>query len=305
MIPPVIPQFLQSGDEIRIVSPAGRVEGDYLEKTIHSLENLNYRVSLGKYVLDSYHQYAGNDQNRLSDMQNALNDPGVKAIFCARGGYGSIRLIDKLDFNEFIKSPKWLVGFSDLTVFHSCLNGKFNIASIHSPMPVNFDSPYFGSNLGRLKDILNGKTEAMNFSSNPLNREGKATARLVGGNLSILYSLQSTPYELDTRNAILFIEDVGEQLYHLDRMMNNFRLSGKLKYLKGLVAGSFSAMRDKRRPFGKKAEEIVMEYTAGFNYPVIFDFPAGHTDNNAPFVLGSEIELAGGPSGSTIKYTQI
>ncbi len=297
-----LPTFLSPGDEIRIIAPASAVEKDYIEKTRQSLENLGYKVTLGAHVFDVFHQFAGGDTQRMKDVREALYEKEVKAIFCARGGYGSVRIIDQIDFTVFQQNPKWIVGFSDVTVFHAQLNCQLKIPSIHSPMPVNFESPDFHENLHQLNDLLQGNLKEIYFHTDNLNRIGSTTGNLVGGNLSILHSLQSTPYEIETENKILFIEDVGEQLYHLDRMMNNFRLSGKLEGLKGLVVGGLTDMKDKKRPFGKSAEEIVSDAVKPFDFPVAFGFPAGHMQNNHPFLLGVDINLTVSEEGSTIRY---
>jgi muramoyltetrapeptide carboxypeptidase len=278
------------------------VEKDYIKKATQSIEKLGYKVSWGKHTFASFHQFAGGDKKRIKDAQEALDSQDVKAIFCARGGYGTIRIIDKLDFSGFKKNLKWMVGFSDVTVFHTHLNCNLGIPSIHAPMPVNFESPYFNENLGQLNDLLQGKPAEIEFNSDSVNRPGKVRGMLVGGNLSILYSLQATPYELDTTDKILFIEDVGEQLYHLDRMLNNFRLSGKLDKLSGLIVGGLTEMKDKKRPYGKSAAEIVLSAVKSLNIPVAFGFPAGHTQNNNPFLLGVNIELQVLQKSSTIRY---
>jgi muramoyltetrapeptide carboxypeptidase len=296
------PAFLRPGDEIRIISPASVVEKEYIKKTTRSIENLGYKVTWGKHTFAALHQFAGRDKKRINDAQQALDEKDIKAVFCARGGYGSIRIIDKLDFSSFIQNPKWIVGFSDITVFHSLLNCQYNIPSIHSPMPVNYGSPSFNQNLNQLNDLLQGRLNDIQFESNSLNRSGKVTGKLVGGNLSILYSLQSTPYQIETKDNILFIEDVGEQLYHLDRMLNNFRLSGKLDKIKGLIVGGLTEMKDKKRPFGKSAEEIVFSAAEKYHYPIAFNFPAGHTQNNVPFLLGTEIELKVENNSTSIRY---
>jgi muramoyltetrapeptide carboxypeptidase len=296
------PPRLLPGDEIRIVAPASAVERDYIEKSMESLVNLGYRATLGKNAYSVFNQFAGTDKERIADFQNAIDDPKVKAIFGARGGYGSVRIIDKIDFSALKKFSKWIAGFSDITVFHSLLNSKFKMETLHSPMPVNFESPQFTVNLSQLNSILQGQKPKMTVSGNSLNRNGHGKGRLVGGNLSILYSLQSTPYELNTKNKILFIEDVGEQLYHLDRMLNNFLLSDKLKYLKGLIVGGMTDMQDKKRPFGMTPYEIVLDIVQQYDYPVLFDFPAGHTDNNVPFILGAEVEINVQYKKATLDY---
>ncbi len=296
------PPKLKKGDAIGIVAPASRVEKSYIEQTIKSLTQLGYEVISGENIFSEYNQFAGTDKQRLDDFQTALDNKNIKAIFCARGGYGSIRIADALDFSGFRRFPKWIVGFSDITVFHSLLNGKYQIPSIHAPMPVNFSSPYFQENLLQLDSILKGEMPEVRINGNTLNRMGTCRGKLVGGNLSILYSLQSTSFEIDTKDNILFIEDVGEQLYHLDRMLNNLRLSGKLKGLKGLITGGMTAMEDKKRPFGKSPYEIIGEAVKNYNFPVAFDFPAGHIDNNVPFILGTEIELSVNGDTSYVKY---
>lgn len=298
----VIPAYLKTGDEIRIVAPASVVEGDYIEKTVKAVNELGYNVSLGKNVHAVHNQFAGTDEERRRDFQQALDDPDVKAIFCARGGYGSVRILPQLDFSQFRKHPKWIVGFSDITFFHTLLNSHFNIASIHSPMPVNHDSPFFEDNLKRLDALLKGDKVEITIEPNVLNRTGQGNGKLSGGNLSILYSAQATPYEVDTSNSILFIEDVGEQLYHLDRMMFNLKLSGKLNHLNGLIAGGFTAMQDKKRPFGKNTEEIILDSVAEYSYPVVFNFPAGHMENNRPFILGAQVRLDVNDEGAKIIY---
>ena len=298
-----IPPSLNINDTIKIIAPASRVEKDYMEQAVKSLTQLGYTVKLGENVFSEYYQFAGTDCQRLNDFQAVLNDEEVKAIFCARGGYGSLRIVNSLDFSGFRKLPKWIVGFSDITVFHSLLNGKYLISTVHAPMPVNANSPFFQENLRQLDAILKGKRPEIKNTNHPLNRFGSCRGRLVGGNLSILYSLQSTAYEIDTKNKILFIEDVGEQLYHLDRMLNNLKLSGKLKHLKGLIVGGMTSMEDKKRPFGKSSYEIIREAVNDFGFPVAFDFPAGHVDNNIPFVLGEEIKLSVTADNSIISYT--
>lgn len=296
------PAFLSPGNQIRIISPASTVDKDYIKKATLSIEKLGYKVTWGKHAFASLHQFAGGDRKRINDAQQALNDKDIKAIFCARGGYGSIRIIDRLDFSHFTENPKWIVGFSDVTVFHSHVNCNLGIPSIHSPMPVNYDSPYFNENLNQLNNVLQGNLSEIHFEGKTKNRKGSSEGKLVGGNLSILYSLQSTPYEIDTSDKVLFIEDVGEQLYHLDRMLNNFRLSGKLDTLKGLVVGGLTEMKDKKTSYGKSASEIVFSAVKDFKYPVAFDFPAGHVQNNIPFLLGITIEMKVDNNSATIRY---
>jgi muramoyltetrapeptide carboxypeptidase len=295
-----VPPKLITGQEIRIISPASVVEEEYVINAANALTELDYKATYGKHVFSAENQFAGRDSFRLADFQEALDDEKVKAIICARGGYGSIRIASGIHFKKFRKNPKWIAGFSDITVFHSLLNCHFHIASIHSPMPVNFSSPDYRTNLKELDNILKGKAEAIIVSPDPLNRLGTAEANLVGGNLSILINLQSTAFEIETDNAILFIEDVGEQLYHLDRMMQNLLLSGKLSKLKGLVVGALTDMSDKKIAFGKSPNEIVYDAVKDFGYPVAFNYPGGHISDNRPFVLGNRATLEVTASGSKL-----
>jgi muramoyltetrapeptide carboxypeptidase len=298
----IIPRSLAESDEIRIIAPASAVEKETIDKTIQSLVDLGYIVSLGKNTLNRYHQFAGNDSERAEDFQEAIDDPSVGAIFCARGGYGSIRIIDQIDFSSITENPKWIAGFSDITVFHTYLNRVFNLATIHSPMPVNVSSASFPENLKKLKKILEGNQPELKIEKHELNRLGTGKGKLVGGNLSILYSLQSTKYEIDTLGNILLIEDVGEQLYHIDRMMQNFLHSGKLEGLSGLIVGGMTDMKDKRRPFGKTAEEIVLDTVKKFDFPVAVGFPGGHMESNQPFIMGAEIKFTVDKTMSKIVY---
>jgi len=287
----IFPSYLQKGDRIRIVAPAGKVSKEKVLPGIELLQDVGYEVLIGHHVFDKYFQYAGTDYQRLADMQEALNDPSTRAIICARGGYGSVRIIDKLDYSLFLNNPKWLVGFSDVTIFHSLIN-SLRVASVHSAMPGSFieNKKPLKSFYSLLETLTTGNSK-VEMEANPFNRNGKCQGELVGGNLSLLYSLQGTPRQLDTRGKILFIEDVGEFLYHLDRMMQNLRLSGQLKGLSGLVVGAFTEMKDNESPFGKLVPEIIREAVQEYNFPVCFDIPAGHIPKNISLILGANYSL--------------
>ncbi|MGQ8335621.1 S66 peptidase family protein [Sunxiuqinia sp. A32] len=285
------PPYLQKGDRIRVVSPAGKVNRNKVLPGLELIRNEGFELILGAHTLDSHFQFAGNDEERLEDLQQALDDPECKAIICSRGGYGVIRFADKLDFTNFKKHPKWLVGFSDITVLH-CLLQKQGISSIHGAMPAFYtkeDNPT--ESYTELIRVLTGEKTSTEVPANPNNKKGNATAPIIGGNLSILYSLLGTPYEPDTVGKILFIEDLNEYLYHLDRIMHSLKLAGKLKNLAGLVVGGFSDMKDNDSPFGQSVEEIILNTVKDYNFPVCFDFPAGHIDRNLPIVLGENYLL--------------
>lgn len=287
----IIPSNLQPGERIRIVSPAGKVQKDKVLPGIKLLQDEGFEVIIGNHVFDKHFQYAGTDQHRAADLQEAIDDPETKAIVCARGGYGSVRILEKIDFSSLQKNPKWIVGFSDVTVLHSVLN-KLGIASIHGAMPGFFlDNKKPSRSFYSLIDLLLTGRSKIQCQSDPSNRKGQARGELVGGNLSLLYSLQGTPWQLETTGKILMIEDLSEYLYHLDRMMQNLKLAGQLKDLAGLVVGGFTEMKDNDSPFGKSAHEIILEAVQDYQFPVCFDFPAGHIPKNLPLMLGGHYQL--------------
>lgn len=286
------PPPIKPGDKIRIVSPAGKVAEKYVLPAIEWLVAQGYRVELGKHVFDTHFQFAGTDDERLEDLQTALDDPETSTIICSRGGYGTVRIIDKLDFQHFKKNPKWLVGFSDITILHTAIN-QLGIATIHGAMPRFFfdEDGQANENLVSLMELLTGNPAEYNFEPQPENRPGSCTAGIIGGNLSIIVSLLGTKYGIDTRGKILFIEDIDEYLYHTDRMMHQLKLAGKLDKLAGLVVGDFTDVKDNESPFGKTVHEIIAEAVAEFNYPVCFGFPAGHNKRNLALAFGKNWEL--------------
>ncbi|PTN10699.1 LD-carboxypeptidase [Mangrovibacterium marinum] len=286
------PPFLKAGDRIRIISPAGKVNRDKIWPGLELLRAEGYDLVQGKHVFGNHFQFAATDQQRLSDLQEALDDPQCKAIICSRGGYGSVRIADQLNFRRFRENPKWLVGFSDITVLHAYLQ-KEGFCSIHGPMPgfyQNENQPT--TSFRQLMQLLTGKLPAYSLAQASLNRPGQATGELCGGNLSIIYSLLGTPQQVDTTNKILFIEDLSEYLYQLDRMMHSLKLSGSLKNLKALLVGSFTDMKDNSSPFGSSVEEIIFDAIKEYDYPVFFNCPSGHIDENRPLLLGHRYSLA-------------
>lgn len=287
----IIPPYLQPGDRIRIVSPAGKVQKDKVLPGIKLLQDEGYDVVVGKHVFDKHFQYAGTDLQRAADFQEAINDPDTKAIICARGGYGTVRIIEKTDFSPLLKNNKWIVGFSDITILHTVLN-KLGLASIHGAMPGFFveNKKMTRSFLSLMELISTGKSQ-FDIKAHELNRSGSCTGELVGGNLSLIYSLQGTPWQLETRGKILIIEDLTEYFYHLDRMMQNLRLAGQLKDLAGLIVGGFTEMKDNDSPFGKSAYEIIMDAVQDYHFPIYFNFPVGHIPKNLALMLGSNYHL--------------
>ena len=284
------PSSLHSGDEIRIVSPSGAIDPKWIDGATNVLKKWNLRVTEGEFARNEYGRFAGIKEQRISDLQKALDDKNVKAILCSRGGYGVAQIIDKLDFTAFCKSPKWLIGFSDISILHAAINA-LGIASIHAVMAKQLtELPENSKQIETLKNILFGKFPTYEFENQPHNRQGSARGKLVGGNLSVLLGLRSTPYDLQFENNILFIEDIGEKPYHIDRMMQNLRLSGALEKLAGLIVGQFSDCEEDSLMM-QNISEIISESVSDFSYPVCFNFPAGHVDNNLALVLGQEIEI--------------
>ncbi|MCU0341226.1 MAG: LD-carboxypeptidase [Spirosomaceae bacterium] len=286
------PPFLQPHDRVGVVALASRVEYDSLEAGLRVLrEEWQLEVIEGETLRSAYHQFAGTDEQRIQDFQQMLHDPNIRAIFSARGGYGSSRLIDRLNFRPLKKSPKWLVGFSDITAIHSHLH-CMGIESIHATMPKIFKQEGGENALESLRKSLFGETLHYQTAPHPFNRFGTVRGQVVGGNLCLLAHLVGSRSELDTRGKILFLEDVDEYLYNLDRMMVQLKRARKLAHLAGLVVGQFSDSKDNNNVgFGKDAYEIIAEHTQDYGYPVCFDFPVGHVPDNRAMIVGREATL--------------
>lgn len=298
-----IPPFLKPGDTIGIIAPSRKISQEALQPAISLFESWHLKVRMGRYLFAEDNQFAGTDHQRRHDLQQMLDDPEVKAIICARGGYGTIRILEGANPEGLKSHPKWIIGYSDITVLHSWLSVSVGIPSIHGIMPVNF-SPEKGETKSwqKLRSLLFGDLPEYLMDTHPLNRSGKSRGKVIGGNLSVLYSMAGTPYDIDTAGCILFIEDLDEYLYHIDRMIMNLKLSGKLNNLAGLIVGSMSDMKDNTVPFGRDALEIIAGYIQNSNYPVIFNFPAGHTEENYPLILGQEAEMMVDNQKSLLRY---
>ena len=288
----ITPQYLKKGDRIAIVSPARKISPAEVETAINIFESWGLEVLLGEHLYASYNQFAGSDEQRLSDFQQMLDDESIRAIICSRGGYGTVRIIDSLDFTRFLKNPKWIVGYSDITVLHSHIHEHFGVETLHAVMPLNFKDKCDGNpSVITLKKALFGKELIYKIPAEAYNRKGTCKGPLVGGNLSILYSLTNTGSDIKTNGKILFIEDIDEYLYHIDRMMMNLRRSGKLEGLAGLLVGAMTKMHDNDVPFNKTAYEIIAEAVEDYPYPVCYNFPAGHIEDNRALILGREALL--------------
>jgi muramoyltetrapeptide carboxypeptidase len=285
----ITPPYLQKGDRVAIVCPAKKLPQP-MNDAVALLQSWGLEVVLGQTVTAGYHQFAGNDALRAQDLQQYINDDSIKAIFAARGGYGTIRIVDDVDFSSLNVNPKWIIGFSDITVLHAHLNRNCNLCSIHGQMPINIPDAT-ATSVETLRKALFGEELTYQLPPHPLNRSGNAEGILIGGNLSILVNLSGSVSDYDYAGKILFIEDVGEYLYSVDRLMYTLKRAGKLKDLAGLIVGGFTDLKDNDIPFGQTAQEIISTIIAEYNYPVCFEFPAGHVSDNWAIIMGATLNL--------------
>ena len=299
-MPVQFPSALQPGQRVAIVSPARKISAAELAPAIATLESWGLEVVLGETITGDHHQFAGDDDLRRRDFQHQLDDPSIRAILCARGGYGTARIVDALDFSRFARQPKWVAGFSDITVLNSHLL-RLGCASIHGVMPVLFHQGGGETALESLRRALFGETTLpLVAAAHPLNRPGTATGELVGGNLSLLHTITGTASQASFAGRILFLEDLDEYLYHIDRMLLHLHRSGQLAGLAGLVVGHFSQMRDNAVPFGSAAEEIINSYAKLYDFPVGYGFPIGHEADNMALVVGQVMHLEVNQTGARL-----
>ncbi|MDD2278592.1 MAG: LD-carboxypeptidase [Bacteroidales bacterium] len=299
----ISPPILQKGDVVGIVAPARKVSREEIATAITMLESWGLKVVLGKNIFGEYNQFSGTDSERAADFQSMIENHQIKAIICARGGYGSVRILSQIDLRYLQREPKWVVGYSDVTVFHGMLNSWYMMESIHGIMPINFPAdgkPNISTE--SLRNVLFGETPTYNAQAHPFNRYGSASGYLIGGNLSILYSICGSDADVITEGKILFIEDLDEYLYHIDRMMMNLKRNGKLRGLAGLIVGGMTDMNDNTIPYGKSALEIIREMVEGYKYPVCFDFPAGHQKENVALIMGRSVNLKVDDNGTTLEF---
>lgn len=288
-IPMKTPPSLQKGDTIAIVATARKNIDDNLKPAIDLLHSWGLEVVIGKSIGLDKDQLAGTDEERAADFQQQLDNPNIKAIWCVRGGYGTVRMIDLLDFKKFKKSPKWIIGFSDVTVIHSYIN-NLNIATIHGAMPITVAKASVES-IESLRKSLFGESLNYEIPFDATNRLGNAKGEIVGGNLSILYSLMGSNAQIDCKGKILFIEDLDEYLYHIDRMMMSLKRCGCFDNLNGLIVGTMTKMKDNDIPWGKNANEIIADVTKGYLFPILYNFPAGHFRDNRALIFGKQVSL--------------
>jgi len=287
------PEYLKSGDTISIVAPSGVLNNfdDKITKAINIFKSWGLNVVIGNHIFDKNGHFAGTDKNREKDFQKALDNKNIKAIWCARGGYGAVRIIDKLNFDNYLKNPKWIIGFSDITVIHNKLN-FLNSESIHAMMITGFED--IGQNndsLSKLKNVLFGDSLSYSIASNKNNKTGKSEGIIVGGNLTLIQSTIGSKTELKMKDKILFIEEIGEYAYHIDRMLYSLKRAGYFENCKGLIVGQISDVKKNTTDFGRSINELILDVLDEYNFPILFDFPAGHEKTNFPIILGRKVIL--------------
>ncbi|MBC7934321.1 MAG: LD-carboxypeptidase [Rhizobacter sp.] len=298
-----IPSYLNKADFIGITCPAGYMAAEKAQTCIHTLQQWGYQVKAGKTLGSASENYfSGTDEERTVELQAMLDDISIKAILFGRGGYGISRIIDGLDFTKFKKNPKWLIGFSDITIIHTHLFTQFKIASMHAPMAAAFnDGQADNKFILSLKQALKGTPAKYNCDIHPNNKMGTATGKLIGGNLALFAHSIGSASEANTKNCILFLEDIGEYLYSIDRMLIQLKRAGKLDKVAGIIFGGFTDMKDTERPFGKPIDEILNEITEGLDIPVCFNFPVSHSKENYALKVGVEYNLIVGAKKVTLK----
>lgn len=297
------PPYLLPGNTIGIVCPAGYMSAEKARTCIETLQQWGYKVKPGKTLgSDSVTYFSGTDEERLTDFQQMMDDDEVQAVLCGRGGYGTGRIIEQINFKKFKKNPKWIIGYSDITILHSHLFTNYYISSLHAPMAAAFndggsDNEYVLS----LKNALEGKKIKYQCTPHEFNKKGEAIGELVGGNLALLAHLVGTESDIKTKGKILFIEDIGEQLYNIDRMLYQLKRSGKLSKLAGLIIGGFTDCKDTDRPFGQSVYEIIRDVVKEYDYPVCYDFPVSHSAENYALKIGAGYKLKVGKSKVTLE----
>ena len=301
----VRPPYLKKGDTIALLAPAGilRSKKEVINKAINVMESWGLQVVVGKHMYNQNHHFAGTDAERTQDFQDALDNPSIKAIWTARGGYGTVRILDALDYTKFKENPKWIIGYSDITALHNQIH-NIGFETIHGMMAVNFGSKpeAIVATIATLKKAMFGDDLKYTLPANSYNKEGNAQGQLVGGNLTLLQGMLGSETSIDTTGKILFIEEVGEYVYHVDRMLQSLKRAGYFKNVKGVIMGDISRIRKNPTPFGKTVQQVVLDNLEGLNIPVAFGMPAGHKDKNVALILGRKVTMTVNKEGSKIIF---
>ncbi|MEX1384326.1 LD-carboxypeptidase [Lutibacter sp.] len=299
------PPYLKKGDTVVIISPAGILfnKKAEIEQAKKLLKSWDLNVILGKNIFNQNNQFAGTDIERASDFQKALDTKNIKAIWCSRGGYGSVRILDKLDFSKFIAHPKWIIGYSDITVFHNQIH-NLGIESIHGMMGISLDKnlEYLEENSNSLKNAIFGNQLTYTIKSSNYNKLGEATGQLVGGNLTLLHTMLGSKTTINTDGKILFIEEIGEYAYHIDRMLQSLKRAGYFENCKGIIVGDISNVKKNSTSWGKPMEQLILDIVEEYNFPVLFNFPAGHKEKNLALILGRTVDLKVKKDKSTLLF---
>ncbi|HLA55810.1 MAG TPA: LD-carboxypeptidase [Flavobacterium sp.] len=296
----ITPEFLQKGDTVAILATARKIDETTLQPAIKLLESWGLHVVLGRTIGKEENQLAGPDWLRATDFQEMLDNPKIKAIWAAKGGYGTVRIIDRIDFTQFKKKPKWIVGFSDVTVLHSHIN-NMGIETLHAMMAISAASGSLDA-IETLRKSLFGEKLEYHIPNHLFNKPGKAKGEIVGGNLSVLYSIMGSKSEIDYKGKILFIEDLDEYLYHIDRMMMNLKRNGYFDGVKAVIVGGMTSMNDNDIPWGKNAEEIIQDVLKDYDFPIIYNFPAGHIKDNHALILGKTVSIDVNATEAVVKF---
>ncbi|WP_139957290.1 S66 peptidase family protein [Flavicella sediminum] len=300
------PAYLKPGDTIAIVAPAGIIKN---KASIHEAAALakswGLEVVLGKHIFDAYHHFSATDDHRLLDFQTALDQPNIKAIWCARGGYGTVRIIDDIDFSSFKKTPKWIIGYSDITVLHNAVH-NLGVETLHAMMPVNmeFSESSRRQSVATFKKALFGEKLNYEIPSSSYNKTGNCKGVLVGGNLTLLENLLGSSSSISTAGKILFFEEIGEYKYHIDRLIRALDRNGYFTNCKGLLIGGMSHIKKNNPPFGQNIEELILAITETYNFPIAFDFPAGHDPENNALIFGRTVEMEISSTSTKINFTK-
>ena len=294
------PPVLRSGDLVYITAPAKAIEEEHVLFAKELFEDAGFKVMIGQHCLGRHHYFSGTDEERQADLQFAIDHPEVKAIVCARGGYGCVRIVDRIQWAGMLREPKWMIGFSDVTVFHQRLQ-RFGISNIHGTMVLNYKTNSSDA-INTMMAALKGEDTAISCEPNSYNKKGMASGKLVGGNLSIIYSLLGTDDQIDFTDCILFVEDLAEHLYHIDRMFFALNKAGVLDKIKGLIIGGMTDLEDTDIPFGKTVEEIILDHFTYRNIPIAFGFPAGHISDNRALILGDQCKLEVSAEKTLLSY---